>query len=99
MGAGPSLHFADRNVKVWDFDDGRDVRTLQGHSDSVHAVAVVRDGARVISASKDRTLRVWNLEDDSGRRVPKDHNGDVSGIAATRDGRRAVSASADHTVK
>ncbi|MEH2403056.1 hypothetical protein [Nostoc sp.] len=40
---------------------GRLLRTLNGHSYSVNAVAVTPNGQQVISASDDKTLKVWNL--------------------------------------
>ena len=43
------------------------LRTLQGHSGWVRAVAVTPDGRRAISASDDQTLRVWDL--DTGKTV------------------------------
>ena len=37
------------------------VRTLEGHAEAVHGVAVTPDGKRAISASEDNTLKVWDL--------------------------------------
>jgi WD40 repeat protein len=47
---------------VWDLATGEQLRTLNGHSDSVNAVAVTADGKQAISASRDNTLKLWNLE-------------------------------------
>jgi WD40 repeat protein len=41
---------------------GRALRTLEGHSAWVAAVAVTPDGQRAVSASDDNTLRVWDIE-------------------------------------
>ena len=57
----------DNTLKVWDLDSGRELRTLEGHSDSVNGVAVTPDGKRAVSASWDNTLKVWDLE--SGARA------------------------------
>ncbi len=51
----------DHTLKLWDLATGRALRTLEGHSDSLCAVAVTADGKRAVSASSDKTLRVWNL--------------------------------------
>ena len=34
----------DHTLKVWDLDSGRELRTLEGHLDSVNGVAVTPDG-------------------------------------------------------
>jgi WD40 repeat protein len=47
---------------VWDLETGRTLRTLEGHSDSVSAVAVAPNSRRAVSASSDHTVRVWDLE-------------------------------------
>ena len=52
----------DRTLKVWDVESGRELRTLQGHSDYVNGVAVSADGRRAVSASEDSTVKVWDLE-------------------------------------
>ena len=57
----------DKTLKVWDVDSGRELRTLQGHSDGVNGVAVSADGRMAVSASYDQTLKVWDL--DSGREL------------------------------
>ncbi len=38
------------------------IRTLEGHKNSVYAVAVTPDGRDVISGSEDRTLKIWDLK-------------------------------------
>jgi WD40 repeat protein len=57
----------DQTLKVWDLDSGCELRTLEGHSDSVYSVAVTPDGRWAVSASYDRTLKVWDL--DSSRTI------------------------------
>jgi WD40 repeat protein len=38
------------------------LRTLEGHTNSVTAVAVTPDGRTAVSGSSDNTLCVWDLE-------------------------------------
>src|SRR5262249_50403134 len=41
---------------------GRGLRTLEGHTEGVNAVALTADGKRAMSASADRTVAVWDIE-------------------------------------
>ena len=75
------------------------LRTLEGHTDSVSAVALTPDGQRAVSASEDRTLKVWDLKRGELLRTLEGHTSWVSAVALTPDGQRAVSASADRTLK
>ena len=90
---------SDKTLKVWDLASGREVATLQGHTDGVTACAVTPDGRHVVSASADKTLKVWELA--SGREVAtlQGHTERVTACAVTPDGRHVVSASYDKTLK
>jgi WD40 repeat protein len=44
---------ADRTVKVWDVQTGRELLTLKGHSGSLIVVVFSRDGKRLASASRE----------------------------------------------
>jgi WD40 repeat protein len=75
------------------------IRTLEGHTDWVCAVAVTPDGRRAVSASSDQTLRLWDLESGQTLRTLEGHADRVYAVAVTPDGRRAVSASGDRTLR
>ena len=75
------------------------LRTLEGHSGAVIAVAVTPDGTQALSASRDNTLKVWDLGSGRALRTLEGHSGAVRAVAVTPDGKQAVSASADHTLK
>jgi WD40 repeat protein len=47
---------------MWDLARGTALRTLEGHTSSVHSVAVTSDSRFIVSASEDKTLKVWDLE-------------------------------------
>jgi WD40 repeat protein len=89
----------DNTLRVWDLESGQSLRTLEGHSDKVNAVAITPDGRRAVSASDDCTLRVWDLESGQNLRTLEGHRDLVRGVAITPDGRRAVSASWDNTLR
>jgi hypothetical protein len=74
------------------------LRTLEGHSDYVHSVAVTPDGKRAVSASNDNTLKVWDLETGQALRMLQADSYYVYGMAVTPNGKQAVSAE-DNTLK
>src|SRR4028118_1947622 len=67
------------------------LRTLEGHSNSVNAVAVTADGKRALSGSKDNTLKVWDLTNGDEQFTLKGHSDLVNAVAVTADGKRAIS--------
>lgn len=56
---------SDKTLRVWDLKSGQAVRTLNGHTGSVNAVALTPDGLRAVLGSDDETVRVWDLESGS----------------------------------
>ena len=76
------------------------VRTLDGHTDHVTAVALAETGHRAVSVGSDLTLRVWDV--DSGRclrSVADAHGVAAWALAVTPDGRRALSSGWDRTLR
>ena len=71
------------------------VRTLEGHTGGVRAVAVTPDGKTAVSAGSDSTLRVWDLASGQTRRTLE---GQTS-VAVTPDGKTAVSAGDDDALR
>src|SRR6185503_479182 len=50
----------DRTVRLWDLAGRRVLRTLTGHEAEITAVAFLRDGRHLLSASRDKTTRLWD---------------------------------------
>src|ERR687886_828922 len=75
------------------------LRTLEGHSNSVNAVAITADGKRAISGSWDNTIKVWDLTTRKEQFTLEGHSDWVNVVAITADGTRAISGSYDNTLK
>lgn len=66
----------NRSIEVWDLASGEKVNRLEGHTDSVTALAVNADGRIGVSVSRDNTLRVWDVNAGSElRRAHCRHGG------------------------
>jgi WD40 repeat protein len=89
---------ADKSVRLWDVDAGRDLRRFIGHTASVWAVAYSPDGKRALSGGADNTVRLWEVE--TGREIKRldGHEGLVSTVAFSPDGKQALSGGYDHAV-
>ena len=82
----------DHTLKLWDLETGAELRSFVGHTEGVSAVAVSKDGRRILSGSEDRTLKLWDLETGEELRTFNGHTVDVSNVAFLPDGLRALSA-------
>ena len=89
---------ADKTVRLYDIDAGREIKRFVGHTHSVWCVAISPDGKRALSGSADNTLRLWNVE--TGREIKRldGHTALVTAVAISPDGKRALSSSYDGSV-
>jgi WD40 repeat protein len=75
------------------------VRTLEGHSNGLNALAITPDGARVLSASKDKSIKIWDVETGQELQTLKGHYQAVNHVILTPDAKHLISASDDNTIK
>jgi WD40 repeat protein len=89
-----SGHQGQRNtfeVRLWDAANGKQIRSCNGHTNTVTAVVLAPDGRSFLSASLDGTVRQW--ETATGKELRRfDHEGGVNDLALSADGKRLVTA-------
>ncbi|HMF12828.1 MAG TPA: serine/threonine-protein kinase, partial [Gemmataceae bacterium] len=76
----------------------RELATLDGHADSVLAVAFSPDGSRIASGSADRTVKVWDRHSQREVFTLSGHAAAVTAVAFSPNGRQLASGSADGNV-
>ncbi|RME33147.1 MAG: serine/threonine protein kinase, partial [Thermoflexia bacterium] len=80
-------------------ETGRLLRSLEGHTGPVYAVAVSPDGRFIVSGSWDHTVRVWEAETGNLLRSLEGHTDRVTAVAVSPDGLTLLSASDDRTLR
>jgi WD40 repeat protein len=76
-----------QKIQLWDITRSTRVRTLDGHSGAVVAVAFHPNSRQAISASSDGTLRLWDvLSGEEQRRADMDSSHAPNAVAFTSDG-------------
>jgi len=86
-------------IKIWNVADGRLLRVIEGHRDTIYALALSPDGKTLASGSYDQQIKLWNAETGAEVKTLRGHNGAVFGLAYRPDGKIIASASADRTIK
>jgi len=89
---------ADRSVRVWDVEGGRDLKRLIGHTATVWAVAFSADGKQAVSGGVDGTVRIWDLDTGSELKKLDGHIAMVSAVAFSEDGTKILSGGFDGAV-
>lgn len=81
-----------RSVSIRRVDNGEELHSLEGHTNSVIHVEYGPQGKRVATASADRTVRVWDATTGQLQFTCRGHTGSVGHVTFSPDGRRLASA-------
>jgi WD40 repeat protein len=63
---------ADQTVRIWNADNGSQVKELKGHTDWVYAVTISPDGNLIASGAWNGEVKVWKIAEGL---LVKDFNG------------------------
>ncbi len=78
-------------LKLGDTASGRLIRNLDGHSETVLAVAFSPDGTRMLSGSGDKTVKLWDAATGRLIRTFVGHSSEVTAVAFSPNGATILS--------
>lgn len=82
---------ADRMIKLWEVESGRLIKTLEGHTHHVTAVAWNENLRQLASGSADETIKIWDVETGKATRTISGLKTEITGLEFVgRDNRIAV---------
>ena len=86
----------DSRILIYDFESGKQIKELEGHTSRVRAVAYL-DTARLISGSNDQNLVTWDL--NTGKEIDRNrpHSRNIKDLHLSNDRKYLVSSSNDGT--
>ncbi len=104
---------ADKSVRLWNPADGKEVKNLGAHGNSVYSVAFSPDGKLLVSGRADATIKVWDVAGQKELKTLKPTAGAVdpkkpaavlppaaiTGALFTPDGKQVVSIGHDRYVR
>ncbi len=83
-------------ITIWDAKTLKTLRTLNGHSKWVSAIAFHPDGKRLASAAFDGTIKLWELASGRCIKTIKTEAKRITGIDYSPDGKYLIDASYDY---
>lgn len=97
---GATLAIGDEEgaITLWDVFNGRELKSLKGHSFPAVSVAFSPDGKTIASGSVDKTIKLWSAS-AWGLKVLEGHTEPVQTVAFSPDGKTLASGSEDKTIK
>jgi WD40 repeat protein len=90
---------SDKQIKLLALVSGKTLRTLDGHTDMVSALAISANGQYLISGANDRTARIWDLKNWKQMHVLQAESWKVTAVNFTDDSKYCVTGANDGTVK
>jgi WD40 repeat protein len=89
---GKAVAFAaGKDIKLYDPDSGKELRTLAGHTGGVTSLAFSADGKQLASGSLDQTVRTWDPAEGKQTHLLRGHTRRVSGVTFSPDGKLVAS--------
>ncbi|NEO81522.1 serine/threonine-protein kinase, partial [Moorena sp. SIO4G3] len=88
-----------KNLGVWDVENNRLLRFLEGHRYNVNSACLSQDDDFALSGSDDDTLKWWDINNGVCLRTFIGHQDHVNSVCLSKNNKFALSGSRDGTLK
>jgi len=82
---------SDKTARLWDSNQGTEIRSFAAHTDRVNGVAFAPDANRIVTCSRDKTVIVWDVATAVPTRKFTAHDAEVNAVAFSPDGNLVAS--------
>jgi platelet-activating factor acetylhydrolase IB subunit alpha len=65
-------------MKLWDHESGEYIRTLKGHTNTIHSLAFTPTGSHLVSTSSDLSIKLWDFTTYACVRTLRGHDHTIS---------------------
>ncbi len=89
----------NNTVKLWNFDTGECLRSLQGHTNRVSSVAFSLDGGTLATGGWDKIVKLWDVQTGQCLRTLKGLSNQIGSVVFSLDGQTLASGSEDGAVR
>ena len=96
LAAGGDYH--DPNIRLWNLQDGENIRTLTGHTTRIRSIVFSPDGQTLASAGEDEIIRLWNPNTGKLKDTLAGHTHGIA-IAFSPDGQILATAGVNQTIR
>ena len=86
-------------IKIWDIETGKCLKTIVGHIDSIETIEYSKDGKILISGSKDKLIKIWDIKTEKQIAMLKGHTRGVLALKFSPSGKYIASSGDDGTIK
>ena len=90
---------SNTTIRLWNTKTGREISSLNSHSQPITTLAISPNGQTLVSASEDRTIKLWNLATGQEIRTLGGHSRGINTIVFSVDGHILADSSRDRTIK
>ena len=87
------------SIKIWDAQDGSELKTLLGHKMPVRSVCFSPDGNQLASGSWDNSVKIWDVNSGVELATFSDHTDQVTCVSFSPNGQIVASGSKDKTIR